>query len=151
LIVDQTLLRNVNKYKKLNPDTIILAGTDYAIIHPDFVKYHGSVKSKQLTDRPKILLSMGGGASNATLQVLTIMKQGFKVPPFVTVLLSERAPHYQQVKSFAKQEKSWVTHIDFVENMAEFMSGYDIVIGAPGSTSLERACLGIPSIIIALA
>jgi Spore coat polysaccharide biosynthesis protein, predicted glycosyltransferase len=72
-------------------------------------------------------------------------------PPCVTVLLSERAPHYSQVKSFAEKERSWITHIDFVENMAEFMSGYDIAIGAPGSTSWERACLGIPSIIIPIA
>jgi UDP-2,4-diacetamido-2,4,6-trideoxy-beta-L-altropyranose hydrolase len=152
LIVDQTLLRNVNEHQKLNPAADILAGTDYAIIHPDFAKHHSSVKSRELTDRPNILLSMGGVDSpNATLQVLAALKQDFKVPPFVTVLLSEQAPHYQQVKSFAKQEKSWVTHIDFVENMAEFMSGYDIAIGAPGSTSWERACLGIPSIIIALA
>lgn len=155
LIVDQTLLRSVNEYQKLNPAAKILAGTDYAIIHPDFAECHnsqGNVRSRVLAKRPRVLLSMGGvDAPNATLQVLKTLKRDFIELPFVTVLLSARAPHYQQVKSFSEQEGHWVTHIDFVENMAQFMSGYDIAIGAPGSTSWERACLGIPSIIIALA
>lgn len=153
IIVDQTLLRSVKEYQKLNPAAEILAGTDYAIIHPVFARFRQEVfRFKELDKRPKVLISMGGiDAPNATLQVLKTIKRDFIERPSVTVLLSKRAPHYQLVKSFAKQEDSWVTHIDFVENMAEFISDHDIAIGAPGSTSWERACLGIPSIIIALA
>jgi UDP-2,4-diacetamido-2,4,6-trideoxy-beta-L-altropyranose hydrolase len=153
LIVDQTLLRSVNEYQALNPAAEVLAGTDYAIIHPDFAKFRQeAVRFKALNNRPKVLISMGGiDAPNATLDVLKALKHNLIEPPYVTVLLSERAPHYSQVTSFVEQERSWVRHIDFVENMAEFMSGYDIAIGAPGSTSWERACLGIPSIVIALA
>ncbi len=153
LIVDQTLLRNPIEYQPLKPVTNVLSGTDYAIIHPDFAKLHTGalVKSKEFNGRPRVLVSMGGvDAPNATWQVLKTLKRDFSEPPLVTVLLSTRAPHYQQVKGFAEQE-DWVTHIDFVENMAEFMAQYDMAIGAPGSTSWERACLGIPSIIIALA
>ncbi|WP_244534169.1 bifunctional UDP-2,4-diacetamido-2,4,6-trideoxy-beta-L-altropyranose hydrolase/GNAT family N-acetyltransferase [Moritella viscosa] len=68
----------------------------------------------------------------------------------VTVLLSHKAPHYQLVKSFCERY-SWVKHLDFVDNMAHLMLEYDIAIGAPGSTTWERACLGIPSVIIPLA
>ncbi|MGJ8645359.1 MAG: UDP-2,4-diacetamido-2,4,6-trideoxy-beta-L-altropyranose hydrolase [Marinomonas colpomeniae] len=154
LIVDQTLLRNPNEYKPLNPTSQVLSGTDYAIIHPDFAKLHTGalVKSKDFEGRPRVLVSMGGvDAPNATWQVLKALKRDFREPPLVTVLLSARAPHYQTVKGVAEQEEDWVTHIDFVENMAEFIAQYDMAIGAPGSTSWERACLGIPSIIIALA
>ncbi|ETX12597.1 pseudaminic acid biosynthesis protein PseG [Marinomonas ushuaiensis DSM 15871] len=153
LIVDQTLLRTPNEYQLLNPTAHILSGTDYAIIHPDFAELHtDSLVGKELKNKPRVLVSMGGvDAPNATLQVLKALKCDFSEPPLVTVLLSARAPHYQQVKRFSEQEKDWVTHIDFVENMAGFMAQYDMAIGAPGSTSWERACLGIPSIIIALA
>lgn len=154
LIVDQTLLRKSNEYARLNPLTNVLAGTDYAIIHPNFAKCRANniEKTNQQRLRPNVLLSMGGvDAPNASLQVLKTLKRDFMEPPLITVLLSSRAPHYEQVKSFSEQESDWITHIDFVENMAEFMSQFDMAIGAAGSTSWERACLGIPSIIVELA
>ena len=69
----------------------------------------------------------------------------------VTVLLNPKAPHYKEIREFSLNNESWLTHIDFVDNMAKLMSKSSIAIGAPGSTSWERACLGIPSIIIPLA
>ncbi|TBR41255.1 UDP-2,4-diacetamido-2,4,6-trideoxy-beta-L-altropyranose hydrolase [Marinomonas agarivorans] len=153
LIVDQTLLRNVNEYQKFNPGAQILAGNDYVIIHPAFAKFRQeAVRLKVLDNRPKVLISMGGiDAPNATLQVLKTIKSDFIDRPSVTVLLSKRSPHYQLVNPFVEREDSWVTHIDFVENIAEFISDYDIAIAASGSTSWERGSIGIPSIIIALA
>jgi RimJ/RimL family protein N-acetyltransferase len=44
-----------------------------------------------------------------------------------------------------------VQHQDFEADMAGLMLKHDIAIGAPGTTSWERACLGLPSILIPLA
>ncbi|MFI8622103.1 UDP-2,4-diacetamido-2,4,6-trideoxy-beta-L-altropyranose hydrolase [Marinomonas sp. NPDC078689] len=154
LIIDQTLLREPSEYTRSHPVSLILTGTDYAIIHPDFAKYHSInlERSNKERQRHHVLLSMGGvDGPNATLKVLKALKRDFVEPPLTTVLLSTRAPHYQQIKFFSEKEKDWVTHIDFVENMAEFMSMFDVAIGAPGSSSWERACLGIPSILVPLA
>jgi UDP-2,4-diacetamido-2,4,6-trideoxy-beta-L-altropyranose hydrolase len=38
-----------------------------------------------------------------------------------------------------------------VENMAELMAAADLAIGAGGTTTWERCCLGLPSIVLVLA
>ncbi|PKH05283.1 UDP-2,4-diacetamido-2,4,6-trideoxy-beta-L-altropyranose hydrolase [Moritella sp. Urea-trap-13] len=153
LILDQTLLRLKSEYQATD-DTKLLTGCDFALLNPRFSDYRQHALANDiLCDRPKLLLSMGGSDQpNATLSVLTALA---KMPtlsrPLVTVLLGPRAPHYQQVKAFCLQHDDWITHLDFVDDMAELMSQQQVAIGAPGTTSWERACLGLPSIIVPLA
>tara|TARA_B110000196_G_scaffold317426_1_gene330553 strand:- start:259 stop:1776 length:1518 start_codon:yes stop_codon:yes gene_type:complete len=153
LILDQTLLRDPMEYKEINPNSIVLAGCDFALIKQSFTA--SRVKALENTALPSdvnVLVSMGGvDQPNATLHTLQALSKMTGKKPSVTVLLSEKAPHYQVVKKFSMQHSSWVNHIDFVENMAELMFAHNVAIGAPGGTSWERACLGIPSIIIPLA
>ena len=153
LIIDQTLLREPSEYYLLNPKTTALTGTQYAIVNTQFSHFHSSQLTAldALANTPRVFLSMGGiDAPNASLQVLNVLKDIVN-PPITTVLLSPRAPHYNTVTEFAAKHSAWLTHIDFVENMAVLMSRHDVAIGAPGSTSWERACVGLPSIIIPIA
>jgi len=158
LILDQTLLRRSDEYQ-LTHDTIhhkskVLTGCEFALLNPQFSYYREQVLTDdQLSIRPKVLLSMGGiDQPNATLSVLTALAaEAVFTRPRVTVLLGPRAPHYQQVLDFCMQHNDWITHLDFVDNMAELMLLHQVAIGAPGTTSWERACLGLPSIIIPLA
>jgi len=153
LVIDQTLLRESSEYHLLNPKTTALTGTQYAIVNTHFSHRHSLQLAtlNTLANTPRVLLSMGGiDAPNATLHVLNVLKKRAS-PPITTVLLSPRAPHYKSVAEFAAEHSAWLTHIDFVDDMAGLMCEHDIAIGAPGSTSWERACVGLPSIVIALA
>ena len=153
LILDQTLMRSEVDYGIQKLGTKILAGCKFALLAPMFSLYREKTYNKNSSNLiTKILLSMGGvDQPNATYRVLQALTKSPLPAPQVTVLLNSKAPHYQQVKSFTEQNSDWVTHIDFVDNMAKIMTQHNIAIGAPGSTSWERACLGIPSIIIPLA
>ncbi len=150
LLLDQTLNRAANEYVLSAENSMALTGTDYALLKPEFAKVRHQLKT-ELRPNHKILISMGGiDQPNASLAVLeSLSKHIPKIP--TTVLLSQRAPNYESVRSFAVSHSSWVEHIDFVENMANFMAQYTVAIGAPGSTSWERACLGIPAIIVPIA
>lgn len=153
LIIDQTLLREPSEYSALNPKAEVLTGTEYAIVNQLFSNHHKSqiMHAHKLADKPRVLISMGGiDAPNATEQVLAVLRQSIN-PPETTVLLNPRAPHYNIIKKIADENSAWLTHFDFVDDMAELMCQHDICIGAPGSTSWERACVGLPSIVIALA
>jgi UDP-2,4-diacetamido-2,4,6-trideoxy-beta-L-altropyranose hydrolase len=152
VILDQTLLRDPEEYHILNPDSLVLAGCDFALLNPSFVKYrHKALQEKSISQQTKVLISMGGiDQPNATLKVLKALSTMPK-KPYASVLLSPRAPHYQSIKQFCTQHQDWLIHFDFVDDMAKLMVEYDLAIGAPGTTSWERACLGIPSIIIPLA
>lgn len=155
LILDQTLYRKEKEYRSLSSMGKILAGCEFALLDESFTYFRelASNKENKLASCVNILITMGGvDQPNATLKVLTsLLKIKAKYPIAVTVLLSQKAPHYSLVRGFSSKHSDWVNHIDFVDNMAEIMSSHCIAIGAPGSTSWERACLGIPSIVIPLA
>ncbi|MEI8617859.1 hypothetical protein P4S63_13765 [Pseudoalteromonas sp. B193] len=151
MIIDQTLLREPSEYHLLNSKATVLTGTQYAIINTRFSHRHSSqlIALNILSNTPRLLLSMGSRYPNATLHVLNVLKKSVN-PPITTVLLSPKAPHYKSVTEFAMKHSAWLTHIDFVDDMAT-LSVSMILPLAPGSTSWERACVGLPSIVIALA
>jgi RimJ/RimL family protein N-acetyltransferase len=95
---------------------------------------------------------MGGiDKDNVTLQILKVLQLQLHDKVRVTVLLGSKSPNYEKVKDFCGLNIDWIEHIDFADDMAEIMLPHSLAIGAPGTTSWERACLGIPSIIIPLA
>ncbi|GEM80851.1 UDP-2,4-diacetamido-2,4,6-trideoxy-beta-L-altropyranose hydrolase [Vibrio superstes] len=153
IILDQTLLRDPSEYYVPGLDRLILTGCDFALLNRNFVQYRAhAIQSSPDKSKPLVLVSMGGiDQPNATLKVLNELASIVDNRPFVTVLLGPKAPNYQSVKAFCSVNSHWVRHIDFVDNMAELMTQHDIAIGAPGTTSWERACLGLPNIIIPLA
>lgn len=148
LILDQTLGRQPEDYS--DSATHVLAGSQFALLSPSFFKQRQAALLRQFpNDLPKILISMGGiDAPNATLSVLKALCD--KVSANFTVLLSPRAPHFQAVKQWCAS-RPHVEHKEFVTDMASLMLSHDIAIGAPGTTSWERACLGLPNIIIPIA
>ncbi|MBV7298623.1 UDP-2,4-diacetamido-2,4,6-trideoxy-beta-L-altropyranose hydrolase [Enterovibrio paralichthyis] len=146
LILDQTLGRQTSEY---NSDARVLVGSEFALLNSRFARLRGRAFDKQLSrENVRVLVSMGGiDQPNATLHTLKQLKDtDFNV----TVLLGPKAPHYQDVKRFSDSCKN-VTHHDFCEDMASLMLQSDLAIGAPGTTSWERACLGLPSLIVPLA
>jgi UDP-2,4-diacetamido-2,4,6-trideoxy-beta-L-altropyranose hydrolase len=153
LLLDQTLMREVQEYGNIS-STRILVGCDHALLADNFPDLREKVLDKnEDIKRPKLLLSMGAmDLANITLKVLSVFSHFKKSErPFITVLLSPRAPHYQTVRNFCQINSDWIRFIDFVDDMAELMNSQDVAVGAGGTTSWERACLGIPSIVIPLA
>ncbi|CDT77728.1 Pseudaminic acid cytidylyltransferase [Vibrio coralliirubri] len=147
LIIDQTLGRKFTEY---SGSARALTGSEYAILAPSFaaLREHACHRNGP-GSRPKVLISMGGVDSpNATLKSLQSLVG--KINADFTVLLSPRAPHYEQVKLWCDLH-SHVRHQDFEADMASLMLKHDLAIGAPGTTSWERACLGLPSILVPLA
>ncbi|MGL4936265.1 UDP-2,4-diacetamido-2,4,6-trideoxy-beta-L-altropyranose hydrolase [Shewanella sp.] len=153
LILDQTLDRQEDEYLDVHttldiPPTV-LSGVKYALLSPQFRQIRKQqLQRVAISVPPKVLLSFGGiDEPNVTLSALKVLG-GLDV--LCTVLLSPRAPHYHQVKAWCDSQKN-VVHYDFVQDMARLMIEHDIAIGAPGTTSWERACLGLPNIVIPIA
>jgi spore coat polysaccharide biosynthesis predicted glycosyltransferase SpsG/RimJ/RimL family protein N-acetyltransferase len=153
LIIDQTLMRTQTEYRSLNNTNDILTGCEYALLNPQFIaRREQALDINCIPQRPKILISMGGiDNDNITLKVLRILQSQSYNTIKVTVLLGKKSPNYEDVKEFCILNDEWVEHKDFVDDMASTMLGHTLAIGAPGTTSWERACLGIPNIIIPLA
>jgi len=147
IIIDQTLGRKGDEY--CSPYQV-LAGTKYALLSKRFAELRLVALERQVSlEKPRVLISMGGiDLPNSTLLVLKALAPYCEA--VFTVLLSKRSPHFREVTEWCLQREN-VKHIEFISDMASLMLEHDVAIGAPGSTSWERACLGLPSIIIPLA
>jgi UDP-2,4-diacetamido-2,4,6-trideoxy-beta-L-altropyranose hydrolase len=150
IILDQTFSRKASEY--ISTTKNVLTGCQFALLAPRFSELREKASCKRLNiANPKVLISMGGiDNPNATLQVLQCLEL-LALKPAVTVLLGMRSPHYEKVNAFCQTRLEWITHIEFTHSMPELMLEHDLAIGAPGSTSWERACLGLPSIVVPLA
>jgi RimJ/RimL family protein N-acetyltransferase len=72
----------------------------------------------------------------------------------VTVVLGSRAPHLTQVRQSVEKHRQDGAHIRLlldVADMAGLMTESDLCIGAPGTSTWERCCLGLPSLLIGIA
>ena len=155
LLLDQTYGRLSEDYSSLLPrNATILCGTEYALLRPEFSEWRSySLARRKCNSLKNILITMGGAdKDNFTGIVLEELK--LSVLPAdckITVIMGETAPWVNEVKKIT-QSLDWDAEVLIgVTNMAELMAESDLAIGAAGSTSWERCCLGLPTITVVLA
>lgn len=156
ILLDQNLGREYSDYNGLVPTYCQrLISPQYALLRPEFAELREySLQRRQVNPQlKKLLISLGGvDKDNVTGQVLTALK-GAELPRDIdiTVVMGATAPHLADVQAKAKQ-LSWQTEVVVnVSNMAQRMADADLAIGAAGSTSWERCCLGLPTLMLVLA
>lgn len=155
VLLDQNLGRVAKDYAALVPDhCTVLAGPHYALLRPEFAALREySLRRREAPALRRILITMGGvDQPNATGKVLVALK----VCPLpqdcrITVVMGAQAPWLEQVRALAAT-LPWptVVRVD-ISDMAQVMADTDLAIGAAGSTSWERCCLGVPTLLFVLA
>jgi RimJ/RimL family protein N-acetyltransferase len=84
---------------------------------------------------------------NVTAIVLEGLSEvNWRHEPIIDVVLGGKAPYLQQVVTMAKKSTLEILVSTDVTDMAERMLAADLAIGAGGTTSWERCCLGLPSL-----
>jgi len=158
LLLDQNLGRQPEDYVNLVPTTCqVFTGPRYALLRPEFaalrdysLKRRANSQHKQIR---QLLITMGGvDMPNATGQVLQALKtSSLPADCHITVVMGSTAPWLAQVRELA-EKMPWPTSVLVnINNMAQCMADSDLAIGAAGSTSWERCCLGLPSMLVILA
>lgn len=156
LLLDQNLGRSNRDYEGLlRGKTTTLIGLHYALLRPEFAALRADSLARRQTNSQlrRLLITMGGvDKDNATGEVLAALKCcNLPVDLQVIVVMGPYAPWRAQVQAQAAQ-MPWPTEVLVgVDNMAHLMAESDLAIGAAGSTSWERCCLGVPTIQVALA
>lgn len=156
LLLDQNLGRQPQDYAKLVPaDCQVLTGPQYALLRPEFsaLRRYSLQRRQVQTSIGRLLITMGGvDQDNATGQVLQTLKAcALPAGCRITVVMGLTAPWLQNVRELAAQ-MPWPTVVVVnVNDMARRMADSDLAIGAAGSTSWERCCLGLPTLIAVLA
>ncbi len=155
LLLDQNLGRQAKDYGGLlSRHTQSLIGPAYALLRPEFAQWREySLQRRAQPQLKNLLITMGGvDQANASGQVLDVLNH-CELPADlrITVVMGPTAPWLLHVQAQATA-MSRPTHVlAGVNNMAQLMAESDLCIGAAGSTSWERCCLGLPAIQLVLA
>lgn len=154
LLLDQNLGRVASDYDGLLPEHCQrLMSPRYALLRPEFGECRDrSLKRRQHVQLKRILISFGGvDRTNVTGQVLEALAES-TLPPSTAldIIMGSAAPYLDKVRQQAARLHFKATVSVNVKDMAERMCLADLSIGAVGSTSWERCCLGLPAILMVL-
>jgi UDP-2,4-diacetamido-2,4,6-trideoxy-beta-L-altropyranose hydrolase len=151
LLLDQNLGRDPLDYDGLVPASAkVLTGPEFALLRPEFAAARsvGLARRQPGTHVRRILVTLGltdlGGITARVVRAALAAGTG----AMLDVVIDERAPSLPYLRSV---ESSSVTlHLD-PNNMCQLMTEADLAIGAAGTTSWERCCVGLPTILLVLA
>lgn len=155
VLLNQNLGARAADYAGLVPaTTTCLMGPDYALLRPEFAQLRADALARRNTDPvQEVLITMGGtDQPNATGWVLDNLA-GMDLPPdlHLTIVMGPTAPHLAAVQAQARALPCAATVLAGTDQMGALMVAADFAIGAAGSTSWERCCLGLPTVMVVLA
>lgn len=156
LLLDQNLGRQAEDYRGRVPETCqVLAGPRYALLRSEFREWREASLSRRARQPrlQRLLINLGGvDKDNVTGRVLDALSAcDLPADLQISVVMGASAPWRESVTAQAR-EMPWPTEVVVnVSDMARRMAEADLAIGAAGSTSWERCCLGLPAILLVLA
>jgi UDP-2,4-diacetamido-2,4,6-trideoxy-beta-L-altropyranose hydrolase len=147
ILLDQTLGRCAQEYDGLMraSDTLLLLGASYALLRPDFKRYRPQALKRNRAGLERVLVSFGAtdpwglNAPAARAACAAGITQ-------VDIAVGRQCPHIDELRMVADEFAQVTLHVE--GNMACLMAVADLGIGAAGSTSWERCCLGLPTVLI---
>ncbi|QOZ52009.1 UDP-2,4-diacetamido-2,4,6-trideoxy-beta-L-altropyranose hydrolase [Bradyrhizobium sp. CCBAU 53338] len=153
MLVDMTLNRSSHDYAGLVPAHCrVLAGASYTLLRSVF----GELRAGSLARRtavPKLsslFISLGltdiGGQTAVIARSLLALENIARI----IVVTGPIAPSLDVIVALREASNRIEVHVDPPE-IAELMASTDVAVGTPGTSSWERCCLGLPSILFVVA
>ena len=131
-------------------DTRLLCGPRYALLQPEFAQYRATL-DRQRSSALRAFVSFGGSDLD-NLTGLTL--EAFLAPELagiaLDVAIGRNNPHRDALKESIARRPGARAHIA-PDTLAPLMARADFAVGAGGSTTWERFCLDLPSVVVALA
>ena len=152
LLVDPTFAQTEARYRDLLPEGCRrLCGSEYALLRPQFRRMRQDL-GRSLPAAQEMCVHVFFGSSdteNHTLRYSRLLLRQFKSLR-LRAAVGHGYPHralLQKLSAEAGGRFSWAAGIS---DMAAHMAGCDVAIGAPGGTTWERACVGLPAAYLAV-
>lgn len=151
LLLDQNYNETPNRYQRLVPNTCTqLLGPKYALLRPQFSKAREKVRNRT-GEVKRILVFMGGAdQTNQTTKVLRAIKMLGRSDIAIDVVIGVSNAYRNEVEREASRIPNTTCHFN-VEDIDELMVAADLSIGTSGTTTWERCCVGLPSVVITVA
>jgi UDP-2,4-diacetamido-2,4,6-trideoxy-beta-L-altropyranose hydrolase len=150
IVLNQNLHANEELYRKREPYTKLLLGTEYVLLRREFWPWRGWKREIPEVAR-KVLVTLGGSdPDNVTLKVIKALQEVEVDGLEALVVIGAANTNRKELDKVLESSK----HIRLesnVLNMPSLMAWADIAISAGGSTSWELAFMGMPCVILVMA
>lgn len=152
LLLDQNLVADMHsRYNnKVPEDCRLLLGPEYALLQPIYAKLHDRIPPREGPIR-HILISFGGADSdNLTGRTLAAFLSLKRPDIEVDVVVSRGSSYFSVIQDQTAGHPN-IHLYSTLPTLAPLMTRADLAIGAAGTTSWERLCLGLPALVVTLA
>ena len=152
LLLDQNFFGEATerRYQGLIPQQCRqLLGPHYALLGPEYAVLHPLVPPR--TELRRVLVFFGGvDPHNCTGQAIEALMTPELAHLAVDVVLGLQCPHREAVETLVAKRHDTTLHGP-QPSLAGLIARADLAIGAGGATTWERACLGLPSVVLPIA
>lgn len=152
LLLDQNLHpAGVTRYRGLLPDDArALLGPTYALLRPEYAQYRQTLRPRG-GEVLRILVFFGGtDPQNLSGFTLTALSDPALAHFQVDLVVGANNPRREALAAQAADRPGTRVHGPR-PHLADLMAAADLAIGAGGTTTWERCCLGLPSLVVSLA
>ena len=132
------------------PPPLCMLGPKYALLRSEFRKRAGTARRHE-ERATRILLNMGGGdAANVTLEVLRVLLTLEIAGVQIRILAGPANPHAEALRGHTR-DLDCVVLLEHTQDVAAEMAWADLAVTAAGTTCLELAAMGLPSVLLTVA
>jgi len=152
ILLDQNYSNNTqDRYSNLLPKQCkMLLGPHYALVRPEFIE----AKKKNTpidTDVKRILVFFGGvDPNNITGMTLEALSDPVFKDMEVDIVIAETNYNHKEIEIQIANRSNTKLH-GLQPHLANLMENADLAVGAGGSTTWERLCMGLPTVVVCLA
>ncbi len=152
ILLDQNLNDRLDKrYSSLVPKGCqLLCGPKYALLRPQFLVDEYSQLERNSSVQNLLIFFGEVDATGETLKTCRALLSLDNKSIRADVIAGPSNPQHSEIKKLCDSHPQ-LRHHAHVENMAAMMAKADLAVGAGGTTTWERAWLGLPTIIIVVA
>ena len=146
VLLDQNLYEDMDtRYTgKVPPHCQLLLGPRYALLREEFCRLRSEMRLRNGSVK-RVLVFLGGmDAHNQTEKAINALARLPVRPLDVDVVIGAQHPARKEIEAVCSCY-GYKCHVQ-TPDIAELMARADLAIGASGSTSWERCCLGLPMI-----
>lgn len=152
LLLDQNLVDNFkNRYKNLvSKNCITFLGPKYALLQSEYSKLHLTTPLR-IGPSKNILIYFGASdRNNLTYLTLALLLKLNKNNITINIVIGSNSLQNKKIKELSKKNTN-IKVYNNLKSLAYLMTKADLAIGACGTTTWERCCVGLPSIVITVA
>ncbi|KAA6232062.1 UDP-2,4-diacetamido-2,4,6-trideoxy-beta-L-altropyranose hydrolase [Chlorobium phaeovibrioides] len=151
ILLDQNFYADMeSRYSGKVPEHCrLLLGPRYALLRDEFRQLHKQVKPRSGPAKRIFVFFGGVDIDNYTGRAIDALVDLDMNGLHVDVVVGAQHPYREQIQA-ACAEHRFTCYVQ-TDRMAELMAAADLAIGAGGSATWERCCLGLPTLTVSLA